>query len=84
MYTALLPCHCSLVVAQESLHSLIITLLAGCLCTVFCKVFSSESINLDIIFVLCCRHGVEVGCEYAQVADMLNSKSSTNEAAVAP
>lgn len=31
-----------------------------------------------------CRHGIEVGCEYAKVADVLHSKASTDEAAVAP
>lgn len=43
-----------------------------------------EFCRFDMGCVTCCRHGIEVGCDYAKVADMLNSKSSTNEAAVAP
>lgn len=65
----------------EHLNSLAVNLLAGCLCTVFFKLFSL--LNCKAWHYIC-RHGVEVGCDYAKVADMLNSKSSTNEAAVAP
>ena len=42
-----------------------------------------QTMHTDYRFAMC-RHGVEVGCEYGKVADMLNLHPPENQAAVAP
>lgn len=41
-------------------------------------------LTADIVVMHAEGHGVEVGCDYAKVADMLRKKLGNNGAAVAP